>query len=145
MKDYVIEKDFKVDGFRCVVVGQSRGFRCGYIEIPKDNILYEKEYDDVNELVDVHGGWTYSEYGNDEYPVVSSKDSWWIGFDCAHLHDAIDLELVKLFGEENTKYNYDRLDNIIPDRVVKTTEYVENELIDAVKQIEELKEEGDIK
>ena len=66
MKNHKIEKDFVVDGFRCVVVGSYMGHRCGYIAIPKDNELYGKDYNEIN--IDVHGGLTYSEYSRDNYP-----------------------------------------------------------------------------
>lgn len=52
------------------------GHLCGYVQIPKDHMLFEKHYDDIQ--IDVHGGLTYSNFYKDEY---------WIGFDCAHSFD----------------------------------------------------------
>lgn len=132
--NYKVEKDFIVEGFRCVIIGNYMGHRCGYVEIPKGHILYEKHYAD-EELydIDVHGDWTYSEFGG-SYPVESTKDSWWIGFDCAHYGDACDVELVRVLGGE--EYVNNQL-FVLRQKygVIRTTEYVENELRGAVKQI----------
>ena len=138
MKRYEVEKDFMVDGFRCVIVGSYMGHRCGYIAIPKDNELYGKDYDEID--IDVHGGLTYSEYSNSEYPVKSEEDVWWIGFDCAHSGDGKDMELIKSFGENNTEIktildiearysNYGE---------VRTVDYVKEQLIEAVNQLKEI-------
>lgn len=137
MKRYIVEKDFMVDSFRCVIVGSYMGHRCGYIAIPKDHELYEKDYDEID--ISVHGGLTYSEYSRDNYPVKSDEDVWWIGFDCAHGGDAKDLELIKSFGEENHEVQVmlDMESRFSNYGTVRNIEYVENELIDAVKQIKE--------
>lgn len=137
--DYIVEKDFIVDGYRCVIIGQKHGHRCGYIEIPEGHLLYEKPYDDVTGLIDVHGGWTYSEYTRNNYPVATNKNSWWIGFDCGHWNDGKDLELVKLLGDERYIKHCIEINNMYPETMeIRTTEYVENELIEAVKQINNL-------
>lgn len=136
---YIIEKDFIIDGYRCVIVGQKHGHRCGYIEIPEGHLLYGKYYDDVTDLVGVHGGWTYSEFTRNNYPVVTNKNSWWIGFDCGHWNDGKDLELVKLLGDERYIKHCIEINNMYPETMeIRTAEYVENELIEAVKQINNL-------
>lgn len=134
MREYKIEKEFIIDEFRCVIIGQKMGHRCGYIEIPADHKYYCVEYDDVN--IEVHGGWTYSEYTYNNYPTEASSKSWWIGFDCGHFGDTKDLELIKSFGDDElTKYYVD-MEARFPERgEVRTLEYVENELIEAVKQL----------
>ena len=138
-RDHIIEKDFVVDGYRCVIVGQKSGHRCGYIELPEGHHLYGKHYDDVTNFVDVHGGWTYSEYTSNNYPVATNKNSWWIGFDCGHWNDGKDLELVKLLGDERYIKHCIEMNNMYPETMeIRTTEYVENELIEAIKQINEL-------
>ena len=58
MSRYKVEKDFMVDEFRCVIVGQKIGHRCGYIAIPKGHKLYGKDYDEID--ISVHGGLTYA-------------------------------------------------------------------------------------
>ena len=66
---------------------------CGYVEVPKDNRLFGKEYseefkDDFGEVcpvmeIAVHGGLTYSQKMHDE-------KGWWIGFDCTHHGDTLE-------------------------------------------------------
>lgn len=137
--NYIIEKVFTVGEFECVIIGQKVGHRCGYVKIPKDHKLYGKHYDEVNEFIDVHGGWTYSEYTKNNYPVETNDRSWWIGFDCGHWNDGTDLELVKLLGDERYIKHCIEINNMYPETMeIRTTEYVENELIEAVKQINNL-------
>ena len=54
-----------------------------YIEIPKENKLYRKSYDEIYKIgcdIDVHGGLTYSD---NELMGVKSEN-WFIGWDYAH-------------------------------------------------------------
>lgn len=139
MERFKIEKDFMIDEYRCVIIGMYLGHRCGYIGIPKDNKFYGLMYDDVD--IDVHGGLTYASSDcNSEYPVKTT-DTWWIGFDCAHFGDGKDVELIKSFGEqeERTKMLLDMELRFPIDEEVRTVEYVENELRNAVKQLKNLK------
>lgn len=137
MDRWKIEKDFVIDGFRCVIVGQRMGYRCGYVEIPADHKYYGVEYDKID--VDVHGDWTYSGYTHNNYPAEASNKSWWIGFDCGHLGDAKDLDLIKSFGDDElTKYYVATEERFLDRGTIRTFEYVENELIEAVKQLKNL-------
>jgi hypothetical protein len=135
MKRYIVEKDFIVDGFRCIITGSYMGHRCGYIAIPKDHELYETDYDEIE--LDVHGGLTYADYSNNGYPVKTEEQVWWIGFDCGHYCDAKDLELIKSFGEDNKeiKVVLDIESKYPTHGTVRTVEYVEKELVEAVEQI----------
>jgi len=135
MKRYIVEKDFMVDEFRCVIIGQKIGHRCGYIAIPKEHELYGKDYDEID--ISVHGGLTYASYSEGEYPVKSEKSVYWIGFDCAHYMDGRDLELIKSFGEDDIDVkNMLELERKYPiGGEIRTVEYVENELIEMVNQI----------
>ena len=57
-----------------------------YIEIPKENKLYRKSYDEIYKIgcdIDVHGGLTYSD---NELMGVKSEN-WFIGWDYAHCGD----------------------------------------------------------
>lgn len=132
-----IEKDFVIDGFRCVIVGQRMGHRCGYVKIPADHKYYGVEDDDIN--VDVHGGWTYSGYTYNNYPAEASGKSWWIGFDCGHWGDAKDLDLIKSFGDDELTRMYVEMEERFPEHgEIRTIEYVKNELIEAVKQLKDI-------
>lgn len=130
-----IEKDFMVMGYRCVILAQYMGHRCGYIGIPKGNKFYNNHYDSID--IDVHGGLTFSSGGDGEikYPV-KSVDTWWIGFDCAHYRDAKDFDLMKSFGDSEMVKHTIELERRYPTGgTVRTTEYVEQELIRAVEQL----------
>ena len=138
-RNFKVEKDFVIDEFRCVIIGQRMGHRCGYIEIPQDHKYYGVHYEALNcDDVDVHGGWTYSSSTTENnYPVKTNKDSWWVGFDCAHYMDARDLDLIKSFGDDKLTRMYVEMeeDSLFRSGEVRTIEYVENELINAVKQL----------
>lgn len=55
-----------------------RWWLCGYVVLPEDHPLNGLHYDDLNDIINVHKGLTYSEgFDND----------WVIGFDCDHLGD----------------------------------------------------------
>ena len=93
---YVTEKDWITKaGLRAVCIFARDSHRCGYVEVPKGHPLYEVDYhkDTVvlgkspDLVFEVHGGLTYSG-GQDDYPVNTDGESWWFGFDCAHLGDA---------------------------------------------------------
>lgn len=59
-----------------------------YIKIPKEHILFNKDYDDIYEEldIDVHGGLTYS---NDHLYISETQkiEGWFIGWDYAHYGD----------------------------------------------------------
>lgn len=140
MERFKVEKDFMVDEYRCVIIGHYMGHRCGYVGIPKGHSLYRVYYNNVDPDIEVHGGFTYSDNGEGEYPVKS--DLWWLGFDCGHFNDGKDWELIKSFAgdEENDKIIAHRIEmeKMFPDYGdVRTKEYVENELRNVVKQLKE--------
>ena len=57
-----------------------------YIEIPKGNILYELDYNEIYDKgygINVHGGLTYSDH---ELMMIPSEN-WYIGWDYAHYDD----------------------------------------------------------
>ena len=95
-------KKFKYKGFDCII--KRVGFRnrstdlreameltgsndfsmrqwwlCGYVILPADHPLNGEHYDDLNDVVDVHQGLTFSDNGE--------RNTWIIGFDCNHAKD----------------------------------------------------------
>lgn len=101
-KRFVVESDFIHEGLRCVVVFTCMGHRCGYIGVTKENLLYQKDYSDIDEDLEVHGGITYS--GSDEnYPVTTNDKLWWFGFDTAHYMDGKDIDLALKYELLNEK------------------------------------------
>ena len=70
-----------------------------YIEIPKENKLYRKSYDEIYKIgcdIDVNGGLTYSD---NELMGVKSEN-WFIGWDYAHAGDYVgySMNYPELFG-----------------------------------------------
>lgn len=90
----MIEEKGTYRGFIYEIVFQDLGHRCGYVGIPAGHKLYEVYYEDIP--MDCHGGLTFSSFSNKLGP-----DVWWIGFDCNHLCDKIDIEsLRKYYGDK---------------------------------------------
>lgn len=134
---YIIEKDFYIDEYRCVIIGHFMGHRCGYIQIPQEHKYYKADYDSIN--VPVHGGWTFSDFANSNYPVESPKDSWWIGFDCAHFGDAKDFTLINACKDTTFINNVLQIEQRLSNHgVIRTTKYVEEELINAVEELKKI-------
>lgn len=44
MADYKVESVFEYKEYKCVVVFQSNGYRCGYVGVKKDSCIYGKSY-----------------------------------------------------------------------------------------------------
>ncbi len=100
-----IEKDWTTKaGLRAVVLATSMGHRCGYVGVPLAHPHYGRHYDDSGLYdISVHGGLTFSSSEIGKYPVES--DLHWFGFDCAHLGDAKDPDLMdELHREIHEKY-----------------------------------------
>lgn len=88
---HTIEADWTTKaGLRAVVVVHPMGHRCGYVAVPPEHKLHGEDYDNV--YVDVHGGLTFAG-GTLTYPAANDG-LWWFGYDCAHLGDARDPELM---------------------------------------------------
>lgn len=89
--------EFEHCGFKCIVFRQasretceefhmSGGHLTGYVAIDKDHTFYGK--DAYHLYLDVHGGITFAEIGNEEL--------FFIGFDCAHAGDITpSMEMLK--------------------------------------------------
>ena len=131
MKEFKTESEFEYKGYTCVVLAQRLGHRCGYIGFNKENLFYEKDYDDMCEI-DVHGGLTYAGGGsNSKYPIES--DLWWVGFDCAHGGDAKDLNIIRELNDENEHLNF--LLSMSNYGTVKSLEYCIQECRNVVNQM----------
>ena len=78
---------------------------CCYIEIPNFHKLYNKNYRDIEDEIEAHGGLTYSR--NKLYGVDDTGIKWFIGWDYAHAFDyqiigRIDGKLIELEGHRWT-------------------------------------------
>ena len=127
------EDRFMYKGYECRVLFIPLGHRCGYVRVPKTHPLYGKAasykygmFAAFEEAIDCHGGITYvEEYLNGE----PSKDSVWIGFDCAHLGDGVDIESKK-------KYFPNEKITVTPDHgEVRDLEFCRNECKKIVDQL----------
>lgn len=79
-----IEKEWVTEaGLRAKVVIQPMGFRCGYVGVNAETFK-GVHYDELD--IEVHGGLTYARTEMDGLR--------WYGFDCGHLGDRADIELM---------------------------------------------------
>ena len=93
-KEPVLETYFTYKDYKCCVLFQALGYRCGYVLVPYWHSQYEKNFDDIP--IRCHGGLTYSSHDL----MGQTSPSWWIGFDCAHTGDMPDRESqMKYFGD----------------------------------------------
>lgn len=142
--NYKVESDFIYKGLRCVVVLQSLGYRCGYVQVLPGHPAYLLDYgDELVEDIEVHGGLTYSRSGGD-YPVTSEENTWWFGFDAAHYIDKSDpFEAYRagLITKERAielveDYSYKMFDDW---RECRSKEYMEQECRRLADQLVEIK------
>lgn len=98
-----------------------------YIEIPKTSFLYKKDYDEISNI-EVHGGFTYGR----EYLYISENtkmnDSWFIGWDYAHLDDYVD-NYFPIFEDRGKKWT--------TEEIIKECQSVINQIIDKVGESDE--------
>lgn len=79
-----------------------RGWGNGYVAVPPAHPAYKMDYDTLIYPLDVHGGLTYSTFGDG---VDAPKDWWVFGFDTCHYGDnltnwpkeAVEAETKRLF------------------------------------------------
>ena len=142
---YIVEREFEHAGYKCVVVFQSLGHRCGYVGIPSTHSLYGEDYDTCSHL-SCHGGLTYADGGQEsEYPVAG--DLWWFGFDCAHYGDGKDLKSAyEKFPEERTSIAHTmKVEQMFPEvskgDVLRTEEYVADQCKRLAEQLKEFEKE----
>ena len=93
-----IEEVFDYKGFKCVVIlyemelphytsTTPTKWRCGYVGVSSKHQLYKKDYSEIDELINIHGGLTFSGDFSDKKQLKSLKDVWYFGFDCNHFED----------------------------------------------------------
>ena len=120
-----IEKDFMVGNLRCLVIGLSGGWRCGYVGIPKEHPLYAIDYDKIE--ADVHGGLTYGSTS----PVGDEDQRYYVGFDCCHCGDGFDIALIDELAQDSKMLEVNKINaQLCADYTDKvwTTEEVEDEV-----------------
>lgn len=94
MKEMIYSKDNKIEllyngiyeGIHFYIISYGT-HPCAYIEVPRNHKYYGRNYLELDEIIDVHGGFTYS---NDYLRTSDSTiivSSWFLGWDYAHLGD----------------------------------------------------------
>lgn len=80
-----------------IIFDEIFGFRCGYIGLSKTHKYYKTYYSDID--FDCHGGLTFSDFTS-----ILGDDYWWIGFDCNHGTDGVDIEACKKYGCKDLQF-----------------------------------------
>lgn len=110
--------------FVCLMLRNRTGAWCGYVGVPPGHAWHGQDYDNVrvprtdpddewSDWVDVNGGLTFSGSCTGEPPdnichvaaPGEADDVWWLGFDCAHLHDVVPgmMRMGESWGEASYK------------------------------------------
>lgn len=85
-------------GLPCLAVRHpDNGHWCGYVGVNPGHPLHGHKYTEIDDVIDVHGGLTYSDEcepseepgrGVCHVPGPGEPDHvWWFGFDCMHYND----------------------------------------------------------
>lgn len=127
------EYEFEYNGYKGYLIRHmGLGHWCGYLAIPIDSKWAQG---DNCESLDVHGGVTYS---GTKLPnqMEESKDTFYIGFDCAHYLDYVPK--MKKILEYNPFYEHTKNPYEIDD-IYRTMDFVIDEI---KKMIDQVKEEN---
>lgn len=131
-------------GYYYLVRFGNRGHRCGYVAIPKDDLL---KYDLVGdyESLSCHGGITFDNIN----PYFQEATERWIGFDCHHAWDEIDMKNFELIFPENAENHirfcekYDvPICNSYSGAEIRDTHYVEKECKEIIEQLVKINNKG---
>ena len=89
-KIYVVKITYEVPLFWYDMT-DNRTYFNGYIVLPENSKFYGKEYNFINEEIEVHGGFTFADFVENEYEI---------GFDTAHYFDNITTQNVDFVLEQ---------------------------------------------
>lgn len=138
-----IEEDFEHCGYRCIVLVNAAGLRCGYVGVPKSHPDYKKSYEQIESKYYAHGGITYSDFIN--RIGLQTDDLWYFGFDCGHLGDRYAVDEAVKYGltvDSRTVETFRQLNEVMKrcdSEFVVTNdcskEYVKQECISLAEQL----------
>ena len=96
---WIVEVEEEYNGFTYMVCFNAKeGFRCGYVKIPEGHPFYEnRDFRDFNVGYEVNWGLSFS-------GRLKDHDGWWIGFDCNHSNNGVDVSEMKKYW---TKEEFD--------------------------------------
>jgi hypothetical protein len=90
--------EFKHAGLDCLLERNMSGAWCGYVGLKPGHKYYGTNYSDLDGVIDVHGGLTYSNECNGlicHYTPVDDR-LWWLGFDTVHCGDMAPLHDMRM-------------------------------------------------
>lgn len=134
-KTDTIEKYWTTEsGYKAICVARNLGFRCGYVEIPEEEVKHlrvKKPKDYKSYPIQCHGGLTYCgpsySYWNKDLGFEENNNIW-IGFDCFHYGDKIDPELIN-------SVDGILLEDVYDVGTIRTLDFVMNECENIGKQL----------
>jgi len=115
--NFWIEKEGCYRGLKYTVKACSRGYRCGYVNVPLELQGVDPE---ILDGLRVHGGVTFNQEGV-------------IGFDCHHSWDALDMDIMGELEKQTHRECYDSY--LFPEARVRYCEYVEQECKGLIDQL----------
>jgi hypothetical protein len=81
------EWEERIDDFHLVVYRNAAlGFLNGYVGVPLNHKLSGEQYETLDNIY-VHGGLTFSDYGEHLRNPIFDKNRWYFGFDTGHCGD----------------------------------------------------------
>jgi hypothetical protein len=85
-------EEWNHQGTPCLATRSQFGSWCGFAGVYPGHALYRVPYQSVRNLVEVHGGLTYSDVCSghvchEAIPTDPPGMVWWFGFDCGHAFD----------------------------------------------------------
>lgn len=122
-KIYVMEVENNISSLFWWDATNSPSYFNGYIVLPKNSKYYGKKYDAINKEIEIHKGFTFSNFVDNEYTI---------GFDTGHLGDNITTQNVDFVMKELRN----AVDQIIQQELKEDVEKViKKELRNIVEQI----------
>ena len=108
-KRYNLQSEGSIYGFNWYTAHNDMGFRNGYITVGKGHPWFGLDWTELSGVTDAPGGVTWAKKGPPR-GVPRFSYTWWIGFDCGHAGDGIDLELVSTDQREDWRRVYEKSD-----------------------------------
>lgn len=111
-------KSFVRENEQILILELTKGWGNGYVIIPKEHPLHGKGYDEIDEIINVHGGLTFSakvseirRFISDDLYDELEPDSFVYGFDTAHYGDNIEKwsKEAVLLETEKLKLQFEKL------------------------------------
>lgn len=88
-------------GFDYVIVSYG-SHPCCYVFLPENHKYFKKDYMEIIDKIECHGGLTFSCMDKDFAPLPSDTNKWVLGWDYAHYDDYCGYYGLKLGGKKHT-------------------------------------------